>query len=102
MCNGIFLSAMFYGCDSPKFDHISYPDRKFVDLDCNADCACGQQTFQPVCAPDGKTNYFSPCFAGCSASNTFDNNQTKLTVSISKNISLYFHSNLIKFCPPLK
>lgn len=38
---------MFFGCDSPKFDHISYKNRRFVDLDCNTDCACGQQTFQP-------------------------------------------------------
>ena len=28
MCNCIFLSAMFFGCNSPKFGHVSYEDRR--------------------------------------------------------------------------
>lgn len=39
--------------------------RVLLYQDCNADCNCNQAKFSPVCGPDEKTNYFSPCFAGC-------------------------------------
>ncbi len=32
---------------------------------CNENCKCSKSLFQPVCAYDGKSNYFSPCYAGC-------------------------------------
>lgn len=28
ICNSIFFSAMFFGCNSPKFAHVSYEDRE--------------------------------------------------------------------------
>ena len=59
--------------------HLGCPVRSFHGLDtltgsvdlardgpmCSHECACSQRVFQPVCSPDGETNYFSPCFAGC-------------------------------------
>lgn len=84
LCNSLFFSAMFFGCKSPNFKHISYEHKSFIDIQCNQDCACGQQTFQPVCSSDGRTNYFSPCFAGCLANHTTYNETSKITVSNKK------------------
>ena len=42
--------------------------RKQLDSSCNVNCGCSKRVLQPVCSPDGVTNYFSPCFAGCSRS----------------------------------
>ncbi|XP_054713438.1 solute carrier organic anion transporter family member 74D-like [Uloborus diversus] len=38
--------------------------------ECNANCNCSKSTYNPVCGPDGKTTYFSPCFAGCTVETT--------------------------------
>ncbi|KAI8494168.1 hypothetical protein Bbelb_279280 [Branchiostoma belcheri] len=35
-----------------------------LNSSCNADCACSETSFTPVCGADWKT-YFSPCMAGC-------------------------------------
>lgn len=42
---------------------------------CNLGCNCSRTKFTPVCGPDGKSLYFSPCHAGCSSSlnETFTN-----------------------------
>ncbi|XP_035215008.1 solute carrier organic anion transporter family member 74D-like [Stegodyphus dumicola] len=37
--------------------------------ECNADCLCTTKMYTPICGPDGKSTYFSPCYAGCSAYN---------------------------------
>lgn len=76
---------MFFGCESPTFRHIDYEKRDFINLECNMNCGCGQQTFQPICSSDGETNYFSPCFAGCPSNHTTYNNVTKITVSFNEN-----------------
>lgn len=55
-----------------------------VDLECNKDCQCTRQTFQPVCGSDNKTNYFSPCYAGCHPFNSYMNQTSKITVGFSK------------------
>ena len=33
--------------------------------ECNVGCSCTRRVFEPVCAADGTSTYFSPCFAGC-------------------------------------
>lgn len=37
--------------------------------ECNTDCMCTTKAYTPVCGPDGKSSYFSPCFAGCRGNN---------------------------------
>ncbi|GFT65176.1 solute carrier organic anion transporter family member 3A1 [Nephila pilipes] len=46
-----------------------------LESSCNLNCNCSTSAFTPVCGPDGKTLYFSPCHAGCSDSSneTFTN-----------------------------
>lgn len=45
---------------------------------CNADCACSANSrIVPICAKDGLTNYYSPCFAGCQTSSFDKNTKTK-------------------------
>lgn len=34
---------------------------------CNDNCLCTEKVFQPICGPDNRTHFFSPCFAGCKA-----------------------------------
>ena len=36
-------------------------------MSCNANCHCSTKNYKPMCGPDGVTNYFSPCFAGCTS-----------------------------------
>ncbi|KAK2160022.1 hypothetical protein NP493_1672g00040 [Ridgeia piscesae] len=38
--------------------------QKTLRSSCNANCACSQSTYMPVCGFDQKT-YYSPCHAGC-------------------------------------
>ncbi|XP_064596703.1 solute carrier organic anion transporter family member 4C1-like [Liolophura sinensis] len=40
----------------------SVPD---LSSSCNVDCHCSQESYLPVCGPNG-VQYFSPCHAGCS------------------------------------
>lgn len=69
------LGAVFLGCPSPFFPqlHQDSPargqDMIGGGLDqCNAECGCTTEVFNPVCGPDGVSNYFSPCYAGCNTS----------------------------------
>ncbi|NWI99377.1 SO4C1 protein, partial [Crypturellus undulatus] len=43
---------------------------------CNADCKCLRSMYYPVCGRD-EVQYFSPCFAGCTAH--FSNNHKKVS-----------------------
>ena len=46
---------------------------------CNEKCFCSAKVFEPICGPDGSTNYFSPCFAGCKPESLFPvNNKTNV------------------------
>ncbi|GFT65172.1 solute carrier organic anion transporter family member 4C1 [Nephila pilipes] len=40
--------------------------------ECNVDCLCTTKVYTPVCGPDGRSTYFSPCYAGCSGYNKTD------------------------------
>ncbi|CAG2112892.1 unnamed protein product, partial [Medioppia subpectinata] len=60
------LSMWFMGCDNPMMAETKLIDNKLSLMStCNGDCRCTTRTFQPVCGADGFSNYFNPCFAGC-------------------------------------
>lgn len=40
-------------------------NRFSLDTTCNSGCECSTSVYTPICAPDGKMTYFSPCHAGC-------------------------------------
>ncbi len=45
--------------------HEMLLSRRFdVALQCNGNCTCDSEVYEPVCGPD-MHNYFNPCFAGC-------------------------------------
>lgn len=65
-----FLVAMVLGCPGLNMPDTSLLDSKLnLQNHCNTDCKCTTNVFEPVCAADGKSTYFSPCFAGCSSYN---------------------------------
>nr|XP_046917445.1 solute carrier organic anion transporter family member 74D-like [Dermatophagoides farinae] len=68
-------SGMFLGCDPLKIDgHYDSMGRFALNAPCNQHCSCTVSSFSPVCGADGRTTYFSPCYAGCRQ--MFDSNQT--------------------------
>lgn len=76
---GLF-SGLFLGCPRKTFFE-ERPDHS-IDLlssTCNSGCGCSQEVFQPVCGADKKTNYFSPCAAGC---------RTPVVTQNDKNVSV--------------
>ena len=70
---GVFIGVLAYlgfllRCKTPDFHGIDYQlDGYHQNLTkpCNAHCQCQQNKFMflPTCA--NNTNYYSPCFAGC-------------------------------------
>ena len=40
-------------------------NRAPVPEQCNSDCTCSTELYDPVCDASTQTTYFSPCFAGC-------------------------------------
>ena len=40
-------------------------DISSINSTCNSNCRCLESEYHPICSRDGKTNYFSPCHAGC-------------------------------------
>ncbi|XP_074602800.1 solute carrier organic anion transporter family member 74D-like [Brevipalpus obovatus] len=74
LCNGFILAGFFIKCPQQEFGNIHMNGSRASLWDkCNDGCTCSQSVFQPVCASDGKTNYFSPCFAGCTSSEQSSN-----------------------------
>ncbi|KAI1305991.1 Solute carrier organic anion transporter family member 3A1 [Halotydeus destructor] len=73
IANAGMTAGLFLGCPDIKFHGLD-PVTKSIDFDvaCNADCQCSRSVLQPVCSADGVTNYFSPCFAGCSLNDTYN------------------------------
>lgn len=63
-CAG-FLVLMFIGCD--KLDVVGPIEGQMVPP-CSSDCGCSDK-FSPMCAEDGVTLYYSPCYAGCTLAN---------------------------------
>lgn len=70
--NAGIISGLFFGC--PKSTYFGLDTNLLAP--CNTDCSCSRRVLQPYCSSDGKTNYFSPCFAGCRSSPLFLLNQT--------------------------
>uniref|UniRef100_H2Y4N0 Solute carrier organic anion transporter family member n=1 Tax=Ciona savignyi TaxID=51511 RepID=H2Y4N0_CIOSA len=89
-----FLSAGFIiSCSDILFAGVStqYHDASpsggsFVST-CNLNCGCDLNVYKPVCGADGIT-YYSACFAGCSAGNTYENcTCVSATTGVATNIS---------------
>ncbi|XP_078670865.1 solute carrier organic anion transporter family member 3A1-like [Branchiostoma floridae x Branchiostoma belcheri] len=71
----LYSSLYAFACDSLQMPGVTVPYWSFsndtsndaiftLNSSCNADCACSETSFTPVCGADWRT-YFSPCMAGC-------------------------------------
>ncbi|XP_054166759.1 solute carrier organic anion transporter family member 74D-like [Oppia nitens] len=65
----IAISVLY--CRTLQCPPLIFPQTQLIDDNyhmtstCNTNCHCTTKSFQPVCSSNGKYNYFSPCFAGC-------------------------------------
>jgi len=71
-----YIILMFFGCEEPKWAGTISRDNIDLQLDCNGNCSCDSVTYVPVCGEG--VNYFSPCHAGCAASDMI--NGTKVYI----------------------
>ncbi|XP_068087043.1 solute carrier organic anion transporter family member 74D isoform X2 [Anabrus simplex] len=63
------FSWTFLSCNSSPLHGNSADDGSWnMTTACNSECLCGQEVkYSPICSADGSTNFFSPCYAGCTA-----------------------------------
>ncbi|GIX75057.1 solute carrier organic anion transporter family member 3A1 [Caerostris extrusa] len=64
-----YLILMIPKCEKIQMHNFGMDDNGLIlDGGCNFNCNCTTKAFSPVCGSDGKTVYFSPCYAGCQES----------------------------------
>lgn len=60
------ILLLFLSCRTPSILHNS----EMLFSDCNQDCSCSPDEWDPVCSSNGIT-YVSPCMAGCISSSGY-------------------------------
>ncbi|GFQ87692.1 solute carrier organic anion transporter family member 4C1, partial [Trichonephila clavata] len=61
-----YLLLMVPHCEKVQMSHFGLENHGLaLEGLCNVNCNCTTKVFTPLCGSDGKTSYFSPCFAGC-------------------------------------
>ncbi|KAI0234853.1 Solute carrier organic anion transporter family member 5A1 [Lamellibrachia satsuma] len=58
------ITSNYYSGTENSLEIIEVKYQKTLKARCNANCACSQSNYMPVCGFDQKT-YYSPCHAGC-------------------------------------
>ncbi len=58
-----------------------------VSAVCNADCACSESRYSPVCS-SLDVMYYSSCYAGCHSSRTLNKKKVSAKVKITANVKL--------------
>ncbi|KFM75765.1 Solute carrier organic anion transporter family member 4C1, partial [Stegodyphus mimosarum] len=62
-----YLLLMIPKCQEVDIFNTGFNEKGFIlENTCNYNCNCSTREFSPICASDGKTTFFSPCYAGCS------------------------------------
>ncbi|XP_071040466.1 solute carrier organic anion transporter family member 74D isoform X2 [Parasteatoda tepidariorum] len=71
------LISMQINCQPVQTDQESSFTSTLMNLenDCNRDCLCTTKSYTPICGPDKKTTYFSPCYAGCNSYNNTEDDK---------------------------
>ncbi|XP_076326319.1 solute carrier organic anion transporter family member 74D-like [Tachypleus tridentatus] len=97
------FASMFIGC--PSLDmagSTAVGNQLNLNNECNSGCGCTQRVFEPICGPDGHSNYFSPCFAGCKGLNNTDENLifTQCTCLLNETVNQYQSGDATNsYCP---
>ncbi|GBL94501.1 Solute carrier organic anion transporter family member 1B2 [Araneus ventricosus] len=61
-----FVLLMIPKCDKVEMANFGLNREGLIlDSECNFNCTCTTKAFSPICGSDGRTVYFTPCFAGC-------------------------------------
>ncbi|XP_051009637.1 solute carrier organic anion transporter family member 6A1 [Acomys russatus] len=76
----LLILIVFVDCETVKFagindDYDGSGTLGNLSARCNAHCGCTSSDYSSVCGRD-ETEYFSPCFAGCSESKNLNNEKT--------------------------
>ncbi|NXC10152.1 SO2B1 protein, partial [Orthonyx spaldingii] len=81
LCLLVAFPLLFLGCPTQKVAGVTSWDSSGLgphNVECNAQCHCPEQGFNPVCGSDG-VEYTSPCSAGC------------------RNMSIHTHSSVLNY-----
>ncbi|GBL94513.1 hypothetical protein AVEN_235610-1 [Araneus ventricosus] len=61
-----FILLMIPKCDKVEMANFGLNREGLIlDSECNFNCTCTTKAFSPICGSDGRTVFFTPCFAGC-------------------------------------
>ncbi|XP_076337292.1 solute carrier organic anion transporter family member 74D-like isoform X2 [Tachypleus tridentatus] len=100
---GGLLASMFLGCSSFYMPGTTVLNNRLNLVNqCNQNCNCTTEVFEPLCGPDNRAIYFSPCHAGCTSNENLqdrDSIYTNCSCVHNHKKELVIASTTRSYCP---